>query len=59
LLASHGIRHLTPNRPEGLWKSPGGKTPHATIAAAVTREIAQQEKRSRFRRAEAGKFTRA
>jgi hypothetical protein len=43
---------------KGYWKSPGGKTPHATIAAAIIREIAEHGKDSRFCKAEPGKFTR-
>jgi hypothetical protein len=44
---------------KGYWKSPGGRTPHATIAAAIGREIANRGKDSRFRKAEPGKFTRS
>ena len=42
---------------KGYWKSPGGKTPHATIFSAVIREIAKKGDQSRFRKAERGKFT--
>ncbi|MBI1914415.1 MAG: winged helix-turn-helix domain-containing protein, partial [Planctomycetes bacterium] len=41
---------------KGLWKSPGGKTPHATLYAAITREIQVKGKDSRFKKAERGKF---
>jgi hypothetical protein len=41
----------------GYWKSPGGKTPHATLYAAITREIANKGRQSRFKKAERGKFT--
>ena len=40
---------------KGLW-STGGKTPHATIYAAIIREIAAQGAESRFRKVERGKF---
>ena len=40
----------------GLWKS-GGKTPWATIYAAMTREVAAKGKASRFRKTDRGLFT--
>jgi hypothetical protein len=42
---------------QGLWNSPKGKTPSATLYAAIIREIATKGDQSRFIRAEAGKFT--
>ena len=39
-----------------LWSSPGGKTPDATLAAALVREINGKGKESRFAKPEAGKF---
>lgn len=42
---------------QGLWTSPGGKTPSATLYAAIIREIKTKGDKSRFVRAEAGKFT--
>lgn len=39
----------------GLWKS-GGKTPHATIYAAVIREIAAKGDAARFRKTDRGLF---
>ena len=39
----------------GLWKS-GGKTPHATIYAAMIREIAAKGDASRFRKTDRGLF---
>ena len=42
---------------KGYWKSPGGKTPHATLYAAILREIQQKGKEARFRKVERGKFT--
>ena len=41
---------------KNLWKSPGGKTPHATVYSAIIREIAAKGSESRFRKAERGKF---
>jgi len=43
---------------KGYWKS-GGKTPEATVYAAMIREIAGKGKESRFKKAERGKFVRA
>ena len=45
-------------RTKGYWK-PAGRTPSATLAAALVREIAKKGDKSRFRRAERGKFVRA
>jgi hypothetical protein len=42
---------------KGYWKSPGGKTPHATIYAAMVREITEKGKESRFRKVDRGMFT--
>lgn len=40
-----------------LWTSPGGKTPHATLHAAISREIAKKGKNARFKKSsERGKF---
>jgi hypothetical protein len=39
-----------------LWKSPGGKTPHATLYSAILREIATKGREARFKKAERGKF---
>src|SRR4051812_13816606 len=41
---------------KGLWKSPGGKTPHATLYSAILREIATKGKESRFVKKERGRF---
>ena len=41
---------------KGLWKSPGGKTPHATVYSAILREIATKGAESRFKKTERGKF---
>ena len=41
---------------QGLWTSPGGKTPHATLYAAILREITAKGKDARFRKVERGRF---
>ena len=41
---------------KGLWRSPGGKTPEATLYAAIIREIAAKGSASRFKRHERGVF---
>jgi hypothetical protein len=41
---------------KGYWKSPGGKTPHATLYSAILREIDKKGKDSRFKKADRGKF---
>ena len=38
------------------WSSPGGKTPHATLHAAVTREIKNKKGESRFKKTDRGRF---
>ncbi len=40
----------------GLWTSPGGKTPQATLYAAMFREINAKGKDARFRKVERGTF---
>ncbi len=45
-------------RSKGLWSS-GGKTPAATIYAAIIREIAAKKKDARFRKTERGMFAAA
>jgi hypothetical protein len=42
---------------KGLWTSPGGKTPHATLYSAILREINEKGKDARFTKTERGKFT--
>jgi hypothetical protein len=44
---------------KGLWSSPAGKTPSATLAAAVMREIATKGDQSRFRKTGRGLFAAA
>ncbi len=41
---------------KGLWKSPGGKTPWATLYSAIIREVAAKGKEARFKKTERGKF---
>lgn len=41
---------------KGLWTSPGGKTPEATLYAAIMREINAKGDQARFAKAERGKF---
>lgn len=40
----------------GYWTSPGGKTPHATLYAAIVREINAKGADSRFRKIDRGNF---
>ncbi len=40
---------------KGLW-SPGGKTPHATLYAAIIREISRKGKGARFEKVDRGRF---
>ena len=41
---------------KGLWTSPGGKTPHATLYSAIIREIAVKGKDARFVKKDRGQF---
>lgn len=41
---------------QGLWSSPSGKTPEATLYAAMIREIAAKGTDARFRKIERGLF---
>jgi hypothetical protein len=40
----------------GYWSSPGGRTPHATLYAAILRELQTKGNEARFQKAERGKF---
>ena len=42
---------------KGYWKSPGGKTPAATLYAAILREIQTKGKDARFKKTDRGLFT--
>lgn len=44
---------------QGLWTSPAGKTPHATLYAAILREISAKGEASRFAKADRGQFAHA
>lgn len=41
---------------QGLWTSPGGKTPDRTLYSAILREIATKGKESRFKKTDRGMF---
>jgi hypothetical protein len=41
---------------QGLWTSPGGKTPEATLYASILREINAKGKDARFVKVERGQF---
>jgi hypothetical protein len=41
---------------KGYWASPAGKTPAATLYAAILREIYTKKEQARFRKSERGKF---
>ncbi|MCZ2343212.1 MAG: winged helix-turn-helix domain-containing protein [Bacteroidales bacterium] len=41
---------------QGLWTSPGGATPHATLYAAMAREIATKGRNARFQKIGKGLF---
>jgi hypothetical protein len=41
---------------KGLWTSPGGKTPHATLYSAILREIGIKGKEARFKKTDRGHF---
>ena len=41
---------------KGYWTSPGGKTPHATLYAAILREVTTKGAEARFVKTDRGKF---
>jgi len=47
---------ITAMAERGLWTSPGGKTPHATLYAALIREINAKGKDARFTKTDRGMF---
>ena len=47
---------ITQMTDQGLWTSPGGKTPAATLYAAILREIGVKLEKSRFVKTQRGKF---
>lgn len=50
------VEMVTQMAAKGLWKSPGGKTPEATLYAAIIREIAAKGKDARFVKHDRGLF---
>jgi len=47
---------ITAMTDKGLWASPGGKTPHATLYSAILRDMAKGDD-SRFIKSERGRFS--
>jgi hypothetical protein len=47
---------ITAMAEKGLWTSPGGLTPHATLYSAILRELKAKGGESLFRKVEKGKF---
>ena len=47
---------ITAMAEQDLWSSPAGKTPHATLYAAIIRHIADKGEAARFRKVERGQF---
>ena len=47
---------ITAMAEKGLWSSPGGKTPAATLYSAILREITTKGAEARFQKTERGKF---
>ena len=41
---------------KGYWKSPGGKTPAATLSSAIQRELKTRGNQARFKKIERGQF---
>ena len=41
---------------QGYWTSPGGKTPQATLASALQREIVIKKDQSRFKKTAPGRY---
>ena len=41
---------------KGLWESPGGKTPAATLSSSILREIRAKGGLARFKKTDRGKF---
>lgn len=55
-----GLKELIVEMAEqGLWTSPGGKTPHATLYAAMIPEIGEKGKEARFKKVDRGQFATA
>ena len=61
VLADHGgemsAREMVAAMTEqGLWSSPGGKTPDATLYSAIIREIGAKKQDARFKKTARGRF---
>ena len=41
---------------KGLWSSPGGRTPNATLYSAILREVTTKGKEARFKKTDRGHF---
>ena len=41
---------------KGLWTSPGGKTPAATLYSAILREVGEEGEQARFKKTDRGQF---
>ena len=52
----HAKEMIAAMEAKGLWRSPGGKTPEATLYAAIIREIAAKGTAARFKKHERGVF---
>ena len=50
------VRDITKAAMDNGWWKPGGKTPRATLAAAIGREIKDKGKQSRFKKTDRGLF---
>lgn len=44
---------------KGYWRSPGGKTPAATLYAAILKDITTKGKQARFKKVDRGQFARS
>ena len=51
-----GVRLIEAMAERGLWSSPNGKTPAATLYAAILREISTKGVAARFRKVDRGLF---
>ena len=47
---------ITAMATQGYWTSPGGKTPQATLASALQREIVIKKEQSRFQKTAPGRY---
>jgi hypothetical protein len=49
---------ITAMATKGYWTSPAGKTPAATLYAAIMRELRTRKEQARFRKTGPGRFAR-